>query len=177
MSQRISNCSSGIGVDFYWRETQSKSRQDHLDAAVDEIYGALQAPTRRWNRFSTISARGDIRALLIKATEGKLEPIKHVKSLRNGVGDLFEIRWQHLAVCDQTENGLVYGSALARLIHIEPIEASVGFIGILAFEKDRSAEGKNFKMIRLTGPRPTQCLVRKLTGESRSVSCGTNFLI
>lgn len=143
--QRSSNCSIGVNVDFYWRETLSMDRQDHIDAAVQAVYEALDGPDRRWSPFSTASVKGDIRARIIMATRGELIPVDHVKSLRNGVGDLFEIRWQGLAVANATPTGLKYESALARLIHIEPTQVSVGAIGIRAFEKLPSEEGKQIQ--------------------------------
>lgn len=149
MTQRPSNCSSGVDVDFYWRDTQSKNRQDHVDAAVESVFKALESPTRLWNRWSRNSTKGDIRALVQKASKGNLEPLTHVKSLRNGIGDLFEIRWQHLNVVDKTPNGQAHSTALARLIHMEPLRGSVCAIGIRSFEKPQSGNGKRIQDIEI----------------------------
>lgn len=139
---RTSNCSSGVEVDLYWRQCNAPELESHIDRIVDEVFETLKKPGRAWNPWKEEVIKGSIESLISRAASGNLEPVDHVKSLRNGIGDLFEIRFSNLHVTEIRNKIAVDVKTHARLIHVEPIKISVGAIGLLAFEKP---DGIDFK--------------------------------
>lgn len=138
-------CCSGGQNEFYWRETLSASAEDHISEAVDAVMNALSTPTRRWNMWTTRARRGEIRDLIEAACEGEAVPTQHVKSLRGGIGNLFELRYQDIPVTDEVDGSIAYSNTNARINHLEPVRFINGFIGINAYEKPKDETGKSIQ--------------------------------
>lgn len=143
---RESNCSKGVPVEFYWRDTLSVDENDHVSAAVDAVFDALSSSaTRRWNPWARGRVRGEIRDLIDAARAGEAVPIEHVKSLRGGRDDMFELRFQDINVTDDIDGKPVHSVTNARLNHVEPLVIRMGFLGINAFEKPQNDTGKTIQ--------------------------------
>lgn len=145
--QHPSNCSTGSSVDFYWHASSSPDQDDHIEAAVEALWQAIQRPGERgWRLETKAMARAEFRGLLREAAQGELEPVDQVKELGDEHPVLFEIRWQTI---DVVELGppLSFKTILVRLIHIEPDELGLAFVGLHAHEKlvikDRGSDEAN----------------------------------
>lgn len=132
---KASNCSSGVSVDVYWRYLADEGQDAHIDAMVEALFGALQSEERRWSPPAQAHTKALFRRLLNKAGRGEIVPVDEVKSLRGGRDSLFELRWNNIDVLEISDQRRKYLKTGARLIHAEPIEVSVGMVGLIAHEK------------------------------------------
>lgn len=133
--QHPSNCSTGSSVDFYWHASSSPDQDDHIEAAVEALWQAIQRPGKRGWRPQTIAmARAEFRDRLRAAAEGKLKPVDEVKEVGDEHPVLFEIRWQTIEVVELGPPR-TFRPILVRLIHVEPIELGLAFVGLHAHEK------------------------------------------
>ncbi len=135
-----SNCSLGVGVDFYWygKGPVALPGRDGIAAAVDALMAAVDSPARRWNMYNKAFTRREFTKRLEAASRGELVPVDQVKPVEDPDAEwLFEIRWADLALQEQRQ-----GEALsrhitieARLYHAEPLSLGVVAIGLHAHEK------------------------------------------
>jgi hypothetical protein len=134
-TNRTSNCSLGVPVDFYWYGcTDSR----HIEAAINALMHAIDLPGRTWNPYLKASARSEFKRRLITASQGRLKPIEQVKSINDHPSaPLFEIRWQHIRVMEPAAagDGGHGHDVCVRLLHCEPLNLGVVAIGLHAHEK------------------------------------------
>lgn len=130
-----SNCCKGLPVDIYWRYCPAEEDEGHIVAIVQALFDAIAGADRVWNPFSGAIVRAEFTNRLRKAAQGDLVPVDHLKSLRGGRDNLFEIRWLDINVTERSGGRIRHVTTGARLIHAEPLKVSVGMVGLLAHEK------------------------------------------
>lgn len=133
-----SNCSLGLPVDIYWYERPDvRSLQLHLDLITDVLMAVLKVPpNRRWNPYNEPMVRSEFRHRLAAAARGKLVPVDHVKSIEHPLAaDLFEIRWQGIAVSEVVDGKVRHDDIQVRLLHAEPLKLGVVALALHAHEK------------------------------------------
>lgn len=131
---KVSVCSRGAPVDYYWRHCVNANH-------VAECVARLMDCTRSSHRKSTPYLDSDNQAQFEKtlglAQKGKLRPGDHVKTVtRDPLVDLFEMRWDNVAVIPMNPVSGLYGKATTmsvRLYYVETGEAWV--VGLHAHEK------------------------------------------
>jgi len=131
-------CSSGVSVDYYWHELSAAEPVNrHVDETVEKLMTAIRRPGRLWHPYTLISAEGKFRSRILRAMEGRLEPVDEVKRIREShPAKLYEVRWQDIHVVDRGVNGPDRGYyTLVRLIHAEPESMPLTVIGLRAHEK------------------------------------------
>lgn len=135
-------CSRGGEVYMYWHDFPSRIQDEHLRQLVDALFSALcHVQGRRWNPWAERLVRAEIKGRLKLACAGRLRPVDHVKSLRNGIADLFEIRWQDIEVYDELGGKKRHYLTNLRLIHAEPTGIPRAAIGLEALEKPKDSTG------------------------------------
>lgn len=139
---RSSVCSSRLPVNLYWHELEEADQESHRRALEDHLFEALDGRGRLWNPFSEAHLRGQIRARLNEAAAGLLEPPDRVKGLRPPNESLYEIRWQGLNVVNRVGDEVEYGKTNLRLLFAEPKGLPHSAVGLVAFEKPLSRDGK-----------------------------------
>lgn len=142
---RTSNCSSGVAVDLYWRYCTAESQDEHIDAMVAALFGVLCGEHRRWSPPAAAHTKARFRWLINKAARGEVVPVDEVKPIRGGLESLFELRWNNIDVLEVKGEQRTYLRTGVRLIHAEPMEISVGMVGLLAHEKPYIEEGKEIQ--------------------------------
>ena len=111
-----------------------------MDIAVDAFIEAISADTRRWNMYNRATARAACKKRLERAARGELEPVDEVKGVdeENPV-PLYEIRWQNVAVTDQSPDDpsqQIHSEVQVRMYHSEPDVLPHHFIGHHVHEKN-----------------------------------------
>lgn len=134
-----SNVCLGVRVDFYWVDNPSQDESEHVSHAVKALFDAISIPgVRLWTPYNAPLVKAEFKKRIEKAMRGQLEPPSELKPI--GGGDLlplYEIRWSGISVHEQPPDGgqARYFKVEARLLHGEPIELSVCFVGLHAHEK------------------------------------------
>lgn len=133
-----SNACLGVAVEFYWIDAGDRTGDQHIDQAVAALFGVIEGDGRRlWNPYAMAMVKGEFRARLQKASEGKLQPFDEIKGLRGG-NLLFEIRWSGINI-RQKKHGTdleEYHRVEVRLIHAQPYEQlGLCLLGLHAHEK------------------------------------------
>lgn len=137
-SQEHSNVCSGLCVDFYWIDNPAEDESEHISQAVDALFQAISIPgVRRWSPYNAPLVKAQFKNRIQKAARGDLEPPDELKPVSNGRLPLYEIRWSGISVHERSEDGGPdnYFDVEARLLHGEPDELGVCFIGLHAHEK------------------------------------------
>ncbi|MGF3055597.1 hypothetical protein [Microbacterium sp. YY-01] len=136
---QASRCSGAAEVVFRWYgNPQCESSADNVEAAVSALMGAISGNGRIWNPWNETMARREFRSRIVKASQGALVPVDHVKpvDIRNPP-PMYEIRWQDVAVAELEPGGSQrFRQVLVRMYHSEPYEVPSHFIGHHAHEKD-----------------------------------------
>lgn len=133
-----SNACLGVHVEFYWVDNPSENEADHVSQAVDALFDAISVPgVRLWSPFNTPLVKAEFRKRIEKATRGELEPPGELKLLGDGRLPLYEIRWSGIKVRERPEDGGPerFFDVEVRLLHGEPDELGLCFIGLHAHEK------------------------------------------
>lgn len=133
-----SNVCLGVKVPFYWVNNASTIEDEHLAEAVDALFDAIQIPgVRLWSPHSAALVRAVFKKRLQKATRGELRPPGELKSVGSGRPTLYEIRWSGIAVRERDDAGGpdAYFDVEVRLLHGEPDELGLCFLGLHAHEK------------------------------------------
>lgn len=137
-SQVHSNVCSGLRADFYWVDNPAEDESEHISQAVDTLFDAISIPgVRLWTPYSAPLVRAQFKKRIEKAVRGELEPPDELKPVSDGRLPLYEIRWSGIAVRERTMDGGPdsYFDVEARLLHGEPDELGLCFIGLHAHEK------------------------------------------
>lgn len=101
------------------------------------LFAAVAAPGRVWNPFAAQMVKSEFKSRILKAQQGRLRPVDEVKPVDViNPPPLYEIRWQGISVTTRNSDGTqVFGEALVRMYHSEPLTAPGHFIGHHAHEK------------------------------------------
>lgn len=137
-SQVHSNVCSRLPVDFYWVDNPAEDESRHISQAVDALFEAISAPgVRLWSPYNAPLVRAQFKNRIEKATRGELEPPDELKPVSDGRLPLYEVRWSGIAVRERSVDGGPdsYFHVEARLLHGEPDELGLCFIGLHAHEK------------------------------------------
>lgn len=131
-------CSLGVPVEFYYALCAGSTLEEHITAAVDALWNAIQRPGERaWNPHSRAMVRAEFRDRLLVATEGDLVPVDHIKPVGDGSCHLYEIRWVDIpiAILDENRQISAHANIHVRLIHTEPDTMKFSAIALHAHEK------------------------------------------
>ncbi|GAA1490490.1 hypothetical protein [Brachybacterium sacelli] len=137
-SEVRSNVCLGVQVNFHWVDNPSEDESDHISQAVEALIAAISIPgVRLWSPQNTALVKAGFKKRIEKAARGELEPPEELKPLGNGRLPLYEIRWSAIHVRERPEDGSPerFFDVEVRLIHGEPHELSLSFIGLHAHEK------------------------------------------
>lgn len=137
-SQVHSNVCSGLPADFYWVDNPAEDESAHISQAVEVLFSAINAPgVRLWSPYNAPLVKAQFRNRIEKAARGELEPPDELKPVSDGRLPLYEIRWSGITVHERTEDGDPdsYYDVQVRLLHGEPDELGLCFIGLHAHEK------------------------------------------
>lgn len=131
---KVSVCSRGASVDYYWRLCVTAN---HLAECVAKLMDCTRSPDRKSTPYLDSDNQAQFEKTLGLAKKGKLRPGDHVKTVtRDPLVDLFEMRWDDVAVIPMDPVSGLYGKGTAmsvRLYYIETGEAWV--VGLHAHEK------------------------------------------
>lgn len=137
-SEVRSNVCVGTRVQFYWVDFSSSDEREHVERAVEALFESLQrSGVRLWNPFTTQIVKAKFRQRILKATRGELEPPDELKRVGDQRYPIYEIRWSGIGVHERGVDGADdrhYGVEV-RLLHGEPLELGLCFVGLHAHEK------------------------------------------
>lgn len=136
MAKPTSVCSCNAPVTFCWRECVTPV---HVSAAVEHLMHLVaQRPGRTTNEYIDADNEDAFERLLTRATQGRLKPIDHVKTIASVPAmDMFEIRWTTIkAIARNPVSGLIEGDLTlhVRLYYVE--EGEPWIVGLYAHEKE-----------------------------------------
>lgn len=134
MTTKKSRCSSKAPSVYYWR---FGTRGQHIEATVEFLQACLDRPDRVTNEYMEEHNAAAFEDHLDLATKGRLKPEEHVKEIRRHPNiDLYEIRWDGIAVRSRDLVSGMYGDqeeVLVRLYYLETGDAWV--VGLHGHEK------------------------------------------
>lgn len=120
---------------MYWHALNEGDDDAHIEAMVEALLAALQGEHRLHSPFADAHKKSSFRRVLKKAARGEAKPVDEVKSVRGGRDTLFELCWNDIDVAEQVDGKQQFKRVGARLIHAEPMNLSMGMVGLLAHEK------------------------------------------
>lgn len=134
-----SRCSNGAELRFHYFDWVSRPDVEAIDAAVGAFMEAITTDTRRWNIYNRSVAKAACKKRLERAVRGELTPVEEVKGVdEENSAPLYEIRWQNVAVTDQSPeepSQLVFSEVQVRMYHSEPDVYPEHFIAHHVHEK------------------------------------------
>jgi hypothetical protein len=136
MQKRSSRCSAGGTLTFAWSGKPSPEAADQIDAAVRTFEDVARTPERIWDPRHWAITRAEFRNLLIRATNGRLIPLTHVKEIDRARREfVFEIKYDFRAISLDAKNKRVGSKVKTRTYTSEPPEFADSFVGLHVHQK------------------------------------------
>ncbi len=134
-----SRCCEGVELQFHYFDCVPRTDLEPIDIAVDAFMEAISNDARRWNIYNRATAKAACKKRLERAAKGELKPVDEVKGVdEDNTAPLYEIRWQNVAVTEQSPDDpsqQVFLEVLVRMYHSEPDILPQYFVGHHVHEK------------------------------------------